>query len=49
VKLKRAYRILFRSSLPLEKSLKLIEEELDGEHITELLNFIRSSERGICR
>lgn len=49
VKLKRAYRILFRSALPLEKSLKLIEEELDGENITELLNFIRSSERGICR
>jgi UDP-N-acetylglucosamine acyltransferase len=49
VKLKRAYRILFRSALPLEKSLKLIEEELDGENIAELLNFIRSSERGICR
>jgi UDP-N-acetylglucosamine acyltransferase len=49
VKLKRAYRILFRSSLPLEKSLKLVEEELDGENIRELLTFIRSSERGICR
>ena len=49
VKLKRAYRILFRSSLPLEKSLKLVEEELDGENIKELLTFIRSSERGICR
>jgi UDP-N-acetylglucosamine acyltransferase len=49
VKLKRAYRILFRSSLPLEKSLKLVEEELDGDNIRELLTFIRSSERGICR
>jgi UDP-N-acetylglucosamine acyltransferase len=49
VKLKRAYRILFRSSLPLEKSLKLVEEELDGDNIKELLTFIRSSERGICR
>jgi UDP-N-acetylglucosamine acyltransferase len=48
-KLKRAYRILFRSSLPLEKSLKIVEEELDGENIRELLTFIRSSERGICR
>jgi len=49
VKLKRAYRILFRSSLPLEKSLKLVEEELDGENVRELITFIRSSERGICR
>jgi UDP-N-acetylglucosamine acyltransferase len=49
VKLKRAYRILFRSSLPLEKSLKLVEEELDGDNIKDLLTFIRSSERGICR
>lgn len=48
-KLKRAYRILFRSSLPLETSLKTIEEQLDGEHIKELVDFIRSSERGICR
>ena len=49
VKLKRAYRILFRSSLPLEKSLKLVEEELDGDNVRELVTFIRSSERGICR
>lgn len=48
-KLKRAYRILFRSSLPLETSLKTIEEQLDGENIKELVTFIRSSERGICR
>lgn len=48
-KLKRAYRILFRSSLPLEKSLKTIEEELEGDNIKELVTFIRSSERGICR
>ncbi len=49
VKLKRAYRILFRSSLSLEKSLKLVEEELDGDNVRELITFIRSSERGICR
>lgn len=47
--LKRAYRILFRSSLPLETSLKMIEEQLQGVHIEELLRFIRGSERGICR
>jgi UDP-N-acetylglucosamine acyltransferase len=48
-KLKKAYRILFRSSLPLETSLTMIEEQLDGEHIAELVTFIRTSERGICR
>lgn len=47
--LKRAYRILFRSALPLEKSLKMIETELPGERVRELIDFIRSSERGICR
>jgi UDP-N-acetylglucosamine acyltransferase len=48
-KLKKAYRILFRSSLSLEVSLRMVEEELNGENIAELLQFIRSSERGICR
>lgn len=47
--LKKAYRILFRSSLPLTTSLKVIQEELKGEHIDELINFIQSSKRGICR
>ncbi|OPY69225.1 MAG: Acyl-(acyl-carrier-protein)--UDP-N-acetylglucosamine O-acyltransferase [Syntrophorhabdaceae bacterium PtaU1.Bin034] len=48
-KLKRAYRLLFRSSLSLEAALKMITEQLDGEHIEELVTFIRGSERGICR
>ena len=48
-KLKKAYRILFRSALPLTESLKIIKEELAGEHITELVDFIESSKRGICR
>lgn len=48
-KLKKAYRILFRSSLPLETSLKIIQDELEGENIVELINFIKSSKRGICR
>jgi UDP-N-acetylglucosamine acyltransferase len=47
--LKRAYRILFRSSLSLQASLERIEEELEGEHVLELVSFIRASERGICR
>jgi UDP-N-acetylglucosamine acyltransferase len=48
-KLKKAYRILFRSSLPLSTSLKIIREELEGENITELTDFIQSAKRGICR
>ena len=48
-KLKKAYRILFRSALPLTESLKIIREELAGEHISDLVGFIESSKRGICR
>lgn len=48
-KLKKAYKIIFRSSLPLSTSLKLIQEELEGEHIDELIAFIMASQRGICR
>ncbi|MCX7857439.1 MAG: acyl-ACP--UDP-N-acetylglucosamine O-acyltransferase [Deltaproteobacteria bacterium] len=48
-KLKKAYRILFRSSLPLSTSLKILEEELKGENIKILVEFIQSSKRGICR
>ena len=47
--LKKAYRILFRSSLPLSTSLKIIREELQGPHIDELTSFIGSAKRGICR
>jgi UDP-N-acetylglucosamine acyltransferase len=48
-KLKRAYRILFRSALPLKTSLKIIRDELDGDNVAYLLEFIESSTRGICR
>gem|GEM_PF-6106689 len=49
MKLKKAYRILFRSALPLKTSLKIIREELDGDNIGYLIEFIESSTRGICR
>jgi len=48
-KLKKAYRLIFRSSLPLHTSIKVIQEELEGENIEELVSFIASSKRGICR
>jgi UDP-N-acetylglucosamine acyltransferase len=47
--LKKAYRLLFRSALPLSTALKIIQEELEGKHIDELIHFITSSKRGICR
>lgn len=47
--LKKAYRLLFRSSLPLSTSLKIIQEELEGVYIKELVDFITNSKRGICR
>jgi UDP-N-acetylglucosamine acyltransferase len=47
--LRRAYRLLFRSGLPLEEALKRMETEIEGEHSRHLIDFIRHSERGICR
>lgn len=47
--LKRAFRVLFRASLPLEDALKRIQQELPSEHTKHLVEFVRSSKRGICR
>src|SRR3990172_5322071 len=47
--LKEAYRILYRSQLPLEKALERIEKEIPSEEARQLVAFIRSSKRGICR
>lgn len=46
---KNAYRLLFRESLPLDEALRRIEEEYATEHTRHLLEFIRSSKRGIAR
>jgi len=47
--LKNAYRILYRSGLKLEDALRRIEAELGTQHTRHLVEFIRSSKRGICR
>jgi UDP-N-acetylglucosamine acyltransferase len=47
--LKKAYRLLFRVGLSLETAVQRIEQELEGDYVGELVDFIRSSERGICR
>jgi UDP-N-acetylglucosamine acyltransferase len=47
--LKKAYRLLFRENLPLAEAVRRIEEELSSEHTRHLVEFIRSSKRGIAR
>lgn len=47
--LKRAYRVLYRSSLHKDDALAAIEREIDTPETRELVAFVRASRRGICR
>jgi UDP-N-acetylglucosamine acyltransferase len=49
--LKKAYRIIFRSGLTLEKAMKTVEEDdiFQIPKVQHLLQFIQHSKRGICR
>lgn len=47
--LKTAYKILYKSGLKLEDALAQIEREVPTEHTRHLVEFVRSSKRGICR
>jgi len=47
--LKTAYKLLFKSNLKLEEALEQIAAEVPTEHTQHLVEFIRSSKRGICR
>ena len=49
--LKKAYRIIFRSGLTLEKAMKTVEEDdiFQIPEVRHLLNFIQHSKRGISR
>src|SRR5271157_3513912 len=47
--LKRAYQYLYRSGLKLQDALARIESEIPTPETLHLVNFIRGSERGICR
>jgi len=47
--LKTAYKLLYRSNLKLDDSLAQIEREVPTEETAHLVEFIRSSKRGICR
>ena len=48
-RLKKAYKILYRSGLQLEDAVARIERELADENTAHLVQFIRRSDRGICR
>ena len=49
-KLKKAYKILFRSGMNTSQALGKIEEEIPLlDEIQYLINFIRASDRGICK
>lgn len=49
-KLKKAYKILFRSGMNTSQAIKKIEEEIQLiDEIQYLINFIRTSDRGICK
>jgi UDP-N-acetylglucosamine acyltransferase len=47
--LKTAYKLLYKSGLKLDEALARIEAEVPTEHTRHLVEFIRSSKRGICR
>ncbi len=47
--LKRAYRTLFRSGLPLQEALEQLEREENSAAVAELLGFARKSHRGLAR
>ena len=47
--LKRAYRILYHSKLSLRDALEKIEKEVATEEARYFAEFIRASQRGICR
>jgi UDP-N-acetylglucosamine acyltransferase len=50
MEIKRAYKILYRSSLSVAQAIEQMEQELPGNaEIDHLLRFLRSADRGICR
>jgi UDP-N-acetylglucosamine acyltransferase len=48
-RIRRAYRILFRSGLPLRAALAKVDAEVEGRHVRHMVEFIRVSKRGVCR
>lgn len=48
--IKRTYKLLFRSGLKLEEALQRVAEEIPASaEISRMIDFIKQSERGLCR
>lgn len=47
--LNRAYRLLFRSGLPLAEALERLREEVPGTGTETLITFLKNSNRGVTR
>jgi UDP-N-acetylglucosamine acyltransferase len=47
--LKKSYQLLYRSGLKLEEALARIESEIPTPETLHLVEFVRRSDRGICR
>lgn len=48
-RIRQAYRLLFRTAMPLIEALARVEAEVKGPHARHMVEFIRASERGVCR
>ncbi len=48
-RIQQAYRILFRSGISLAEALEKVENEVEGPHALRMVEFIRSSPKGVCR
>lgn len=48
-RIRQAYKILFRSKLPLDEALDRAADEVAGPHAKHMIEFIRASKRGVCR
>jgi UDP-N-acetylglucosamine acyltransferase len=49
LELKRAFKVIYKSNLLIAEAVAKLEADFDHPLVTEMLDFIKSSERGICR
>lgn len=46
--IKRAYKVLYRSGLNVSQALEVLERDFQSPEIKHLVQFVKSSDRGIC-
>ena len=49
LELKRLYRALFLSNLPMRKAVEAARAQFTGSHAVRMLDFIAASKRGVCK